>query len=171
MTQDSTPLTKMEELPRCELPGSGPRGTNRPSLPLGSDQASSLTPTPNFRANGEFQAAAQSAENCNSILKSQDVAGILGVSRATVMRWGSAKKIPGRKVGRDWFVSRSALLDWLSDPAANGQGSGSRPSRRPSEPNGRTAATPKRRRRGAREAQRQSELAYLRLLRERQTHA
>lgn len=42
-----------------------------------------------------------------------DVAAELQVNRQTIARWLRQGKLPGRKVGREWRVSRKALERYL----------------------------------------------------------
>ena len=48
------------------------------------------------------------------ILKVEDLAQHLGISHEAVRRALREGKLPGRRVGRRWLLSRSALLEWLN---------------------------------------------------------
>jgi excisionase family DNA binding protein len=53
-----------------------------------------------------------------------DVAGAavaLGVSERLVLRLLRSGKLPGKKVGREWRLSRSAILLWLKTPEASAE--------------------------------------------------
>jgi excisionase family DNA binding protein len=45
-----------------------------------------------------------------------DAAAFLRVSPATVRVALANKKLPGKRVGKEWRLSRSALIAWLSTP-------------------------------------------------------
>jgi len=47
------------------------------------------------------------------VLNAEEAAELLGVSPWTVREEARAGKLPGRKVGREWRFSRTALLDYL----------------------------------------------------------
>jgi hypothetical protein len=38
-----------------------------------------------------------------------------------VLRLLRSGKLPGKKVGREWRLSRSAILSWLKTPEASGE--------------------------------------------------
>lgn len=50
-------------------------------------------------------------------MTADEVADELRVGRATVYRMAIAKKIPARKVGRQWRFSRARLKEWLAGGA------------------------------------------------------
>lgn len=47
------------------------------------------------------------------VLNAQQAAEFLGVNPYTVRAKARLGEIPGRKVGREWRFSRTALLEWL----------------------------------------------------------
>ena len=48
-----------------------------------------------------------------TVLSPDEIAAILGVHRNTVWRWLATGKLPGRKVGRIWLTTATALETWL----------------------------------------------------------
>jgi excisionase family DNA binding protein len=46
-------------------------------------------------------------------LVAADVAGWLGVSPRTVEHWARTNQIPCRKVGKQWFFLKSAIVEFL----------------------------------------------------------
>jgi excisionase family DNA binding protein len=48
------------------------------------------------------------------ILTPQEAAEFLRVPLLTVQRQAKAGRLPGRRVGREWRFSRSALLEWFA---------------------------------------------------------
>jgi excisionase family DNA binding protein len=50
------------------------------------------------------------------ILDVIDAAVFLRVSPATVRVALAAKKLPGKRIGKEWRLSRTALIAWLSTP-------------------------------------------------------
>ena len=62
----------------------------------------------------------------DEVLTVAEAAVMLKVSRHTVWRALKRKQIPAKKVGRQWRLSRQAILNWLSEhdeitiPAVNG---------------------------------------------------
>src|SRR5262249_17843971 len=52
----------------------------------------------------------------SEILDVRGAAEALGVSERLVLRLLRAGKLPGRKVGREWRILRSAILEWLKKP-------------------------------------------------------
>jgi excisionase family DNA binding protein len=51
------------------------------------------------------------------ILDVEGAAAALGVSRRLVLRLLRAGELPGKKVGREWRILRSAIVGWLKEPA------------------------------------------------------
>lgn len=47
------------------------------------------------------------------VLNADEAAELLGVSPWTVREQAKAGKIPGRKIGKEWRFSRTALLEFL----------------------------------------------------------
>ena len=47
------------------------------------------------------------------ILNVEEAATFLGVSPWTIREQARLRRLPGRKVGKEWRFSRQALLDWL----------------------------------------------------------
>jgi excisionase family DNA binding protein len=60
--------------------------------------------------------AATRAVMLPEVLDATDLAYWLRCSRTTARRLLRAGVIPGRRVGRQWFVTRAALLDALESP-------------------------------------------------------
>jgi excisionase family DNA binding protein len=52
------------------------------------------------------------------VLNVEQVAELLGFSPYTVREKARLGEIPGRKTGREWRFSRTALLDWLREGEA-----------------------------------------------------
>jgi len=50
------------------------------------------------------------------ILDVIDAAAFLRVSPATVRVALAAKKLPGKRIGKEWRLSKTALIAWLSTP-------------------------------------------------------
>lgn len=48
------------------------------------------------------------------ILNSREAADFLRVSQETVIREAKARRLPGRRVGKEWRFSRAVLMTWLS---------------------------------------------------------
>lgn len=47
------------------------------------------------------------------VLTAPGAARVLGVSARLVLRLARHKKLPGKKVGKEWRFRRTALLQWL----------------------------------------------------------
>ena len=54
------------------------------------------------------------------VLDVDGAAEVLGVSRWTVLKMARAKKLPGKKVGKEWRFRLSTLLKWLGESDENG---------------------------------------------------
>ena len=56
----------------------------------------------------------------DEVLTTEEVAQFLKIDKQTVRELLRLRKLPGRKVGRDWRVLRSELEAWLrqSEPSA-----------------------------------------------------
>lgn len=54
------------------------------------------------------------------ILNSRQAALFLHVSPETVIREARAGRMPGRRVGKEWRFSRTALLHWLAEGPGEG---------------------------------------------------
>lgn len=52
----------------------------------------------------------------HEILDVEGAAEALGVSRRLVLRLLREGKLPGKKVGREWRILRSAIVQWLKTP-------------------------------------------------------
>lgn len=50
------------------------------------------------------------------IMNVVEAAAFLHVAPATVRTALAAKRLPGKRIGKEWRLSRSALLEWLSEP-------------------------------------------------------
>jgi excisionase family DNA binding protein len=50
------------------------------------------------------------------VLNAEQAGQFLQVDEAVVVELAEAGKLPGRKLGRDWRFSRTALVAWLSTP-------------------------------------------------------
>ena len=48
------------------------------------------------------------------ILNMEEAAELFNVSVKTFIKLLKEEKVPGRKIGREWRFSRSALVNWLS---------------------------------------------------------
>jgi excisionase family DNA binding protein len=57
------------------------------------------------------------AHESDEILGVDEVAALLRVGPEAIYRQLRTGKMPGRKLGREWRVSRQALLAWLSSPS------------------------------------------------------
>lgn len=51
------------------------------------------------------------------VLKVEEVAGILKVSKATVQRWCAAGKLPAFKIGQHWRISGAKLRHFIAGVA------------------------------------------------------
>lgn len=58
----------------------------------------------------------------DEVLTTEEVAQFLKIDKQTVRELLRLRKLPGRKVGRDWRVLRSELDAWLRQPEAVGDG-------------------------------------------------
>ena len=47
------------------------------------------------------------------VLNAEGAARLLGVSTRLVLHHARQKKLPGKKIGKEWRFRRSALLEWL----------------------------------------------------------
>ncbi len=52
------------------------------------------------------------------VLNAEEVAAFLGFNPYTIREKARLGEIPGRKVGREWRFSRTALLEWLREAEA-----------------------------------------------------
>ena len=50
------------------------------------------------------------------IMNVVEAAAFLHVAPATVRTALAAKRLPGKRIGKEWRLSRTALLEWLSEP-------------------------------------------------------
>jgi excisionase family DNA binding protein len=50
------------------------------------------------------------------IMNVVEAAAFLHVAPATVRTALAAQRLPGKRIGKEWRLSRSALLEWLSEP-------------------------------------------------------
>ena len=50
----------------------------------------------------------------SEIMNSREAADFLRVSAETVIREARAGRLPGRRLGKEWRFSRTALLNWLA---------------------------------------------------------
>ena len=50
------------------------------------------------------------------ILNVEEAAAFLRVSPATVRTQLAAKRLPGKRIGKEWRLSRTALIQWLAEP-------------------------------------------------------
>ncbi len=48
------------------------------------------------------------------VMNSGETAAFLRVNRDTVIREARAGRLPGRRIGKEWRFSRTALLEWLA---------------------------------------------------------
>ncbi len=55
------------------------------------------------------------AEKDDEILTLQEAADFLKVGRNAMSKMVNERKIPGKKVGREWRFSRQALIEWLKN--------------------------------------------------------
>ena len=70
---------------------------------------------PTRRPMPEISAAQRQPVTRNDLLTPADVAAILQVQRSTALDYLRRGVIPGRKIGRNWFVLRSQLDAYLVD--------------------------------------------------------
>jgi excisionase family DNA binding protein len=49
------------------------------------------------------------------VMTAREAAEYLRLSVDTLKRWARAGTVPGRRIGRQWRFSRSALDDWLAE--------------------------------------------------------
>lgn len=54
------------------------------------------------------------------VLTAEEAAEFLGFKVYTIREKVKAGEIPGRKVGKEWRFTRSALLDWINDGVRRG---------------------------------------------------
>lgn len=47
-----------------------------------------------------------------------EAAAFLHVAPATVRTALAAQRLPGKRIGKEWRLSRTALMQWLSEPGA-----------------------------------------------------
>ena len=59
---------------------------------------------------------ARPAPGSRDVLTTAQLAELLQTDEKTVRDLARRRKLPGRKVGRDWRFSRAAVLDWLAGP-------------------------------------------------------
>ncbi len=59
----------------------------------------------------------------NEVMTTEEVSQYLRIDKQTVRELLRLRKLPGRKVGRDWRVLRSELDAWLrqSEPVRDGE--------------------------------------------------
>jgi excisionase family DNA binding protein len=50
------------------------------------------------------------------ILDVHEAAAFLNVPVGTVRAQLAAKNLPGKRIGKEWRLSRTALIQWLSEP-------------------------------------------------------
>ncbi len=50
------------------------------------------------------------------IMDVEEAAVFLRVSPATVRTQLAAQRLPGKRIGKEWRLSRTALIQWLSEP-------------------------------------------------------
>jgi excisionase family DNA binding protein len=67
-----------------------------------------------------------SREGTPEVLSSEQAAELLQLDAATVERLAGEGELPGRRLAGKWRFSRAALLDWLAQPAPDGDGYGDR---------------------------------------------
>ena len=60
------------------------------------------------------------SEPADEFLGVPEVARLLRVSDRSVLRALTAGKLPGRKVGKKWRISRAALMRWFEQPEQQG---------------------------------------------------
>ena len=90
------------------------------------------------------------APNEKEILNLDEAAAFLGVSLRTFLKTLRVENLPGRKVGREWKFSRSALVAWIAsgrtrDFLRNGGGEADREGTAPALPAKGTKAARRRR--------------------------
>ncbi len=54
-------------------------------------------------------------ENYPDILNVEQLCGLLHICRTTALKYLHTKDIPHRKIGRKYFIAKSALIAWLND--------------------------------------------------------
>jgi excisionase family DNA binding protein len=50
------------------------------------------------------------------IMNVVEAAAFLHVAPATVRTALAAQRLPGKRIGKEWRLSRTALVEWLSEP-------------------------------------------------------
>jgi excisionase family DNA binding protein len=50
------------------------------------------------------------------IMDVTEAAAFLHVTVATVRAQLAARRLPGKRIGKEWRLSRTALIQWLSEP-------------------------------------------------------
>ncbi len=55
-------------------------------------------------------------EGDREIMTVDEAAEFLHVAPATVRTQLAARRMPGKRIGKEWRLSRTALLQWLSQP-------------------------------------------------------
>jgi excisionase family DNA binding protein len=61
-------------------------------------------------------APGEPAEVEPEIMDVHEAAAFLKVSPATVRAQLAAQRMPGKRIGKEWRISRTALIQWLSEP-------------------------------------------------------
>jgi len=56
------------------------------------------------------------------ILTTAQAADLLQVDADTVRKWLRRGRIPGRRIARDWRIPEDALLEWIQNAEARGNG-------------------------------------------------
>ena len=65
---------------------------------------------------GKTSTAPVSSDEEPEIMDVIEAAEFLRVSPATVRQQLAAKRLPGKRIGKEWRLSRTALIQWLSEP-------------------------------------------------------
>lgn len=58
----------------------------------------------------------------NEFLTTQQAAELLSVSEVTIRKEARLGRLPARKVGRSWRISRSVLEDWFKSQNPDSEG-------------------------------------------------
>lgn len=98
----------------------GPEDTPQegaPSLPASKDAAAEALSAKRRAAYRKGRTKKERMVDADrEVLDVEGAAKTLGVSRWLVLSYAKQKKIPGKKVGREWRFRRSQLLAWLTEP-------------------------------------------------------
>ena len=85
-------------------------------MPQRRDKASPASLRVSAGEQGKTSTAPVSSSEEPEIMDVIEAAVFLRVSPATVRQQLAAQKLPGKRIGKEWRLSRTALVQWLSEP-------------------------------------------------------